>query len=171
MKALLLSLLLAGPALAQSEDICLQIFDNTKFCGSQIGWQPLDPQPIPHMKTFRNQEFNFSVSHQSNHGQSVNNILYDSAIRGLLHEIDQRHDTPPGTHQAAFVELVYKDDIEGRRLAVISEFDDTPISIVMDIYYSRRQVWIAQTFHVGPIKMRRLKKVHDFAVKELIFDP
>lgn len=175
MRALLclcLGIALIGlPGFAQTENACYQLGPNTLFCGKNQGWKPLEAQPVPGTTSFQNRAFLFAVSIQADHGQSVTPHLYDLVIEGILSEMDRRVDAPAGTHRIETIDVISKENIQGRRVLVFSDDGEIARSYMLDVYLSNANAWTTQTAHVGPITPARLAKVHALVMEELTLDP
>lgn len=168
----LLCLCMGMSASAQSQDEgCYELNEATVFCGRDAGWKPAPVSKQPGVFAFLNQEYSFTVSVHGAHGLGLSEELYYQLIQVVLQGFDARMNQPFGTHQPEFVEVILRNGIQGRRLAVATYVDDTPSLFLVDILYSDRNGWILETGHLGPITPERIARVHDLSLQELTLDP
>ncbi|WP_371223906.1 hypothetical protein [Roseovarius sp. 2305UL8-3] len=162
-----------GPAIAQDSeyDSCFHLNDHTSFCGKAVGWKLLETQSVPNVTGFINQTFFLSITHQEAHGRSLSSGLYSEVAEGLLLNLDKRMDVPDGSHDALFVDVIAYENIEGRRMGIVSEYGGDRTTTMIDFLISPRHLWVVQTGHVGPIEIERLARAHSLAMKEVRLAP
>lgn len=167
---LIAGLLLGGHAASAQTPSCYELGDITRFCGKKAGWKSIGASPELGTYNFVNQEFVFAISAQADHGQSITPALFDRAVDGILLGLDQRGGKPEGTHRTEFVEVIRHNTVEGRRALILSEFEGTATSFVVDVFFSSQHAWTTQTAHQGAIAPERLIRVHSLTMQEVELD-